>query len=199
MVCTLYKDFVHLTLDTFCLQRSGYCYHFTSLFYAIFVVFSSHSLFLFAMVTSRNIAFLILGFGSFLASAHPTDSAKALGTTAENLRRPMRIRARGVNSEVPASCIATSYNTYKAIVAKCPTSVLLDIKVPVGGQIALTNLKSQTVRLTPFPTSLSNSDKCAGCFRRHNRVRALPKRSRTNLPLDHIQLIHRLPNRRARR
>ncbi|KAE9976105.1 hypothetical protein BLS_002247 [Venturia inaequalis] len=97
------------------------------------------------MVTSRNIAFLILGFGSFLASAHPTDSAKALGTTAENLRRPMRIRARGVNSEVPASCIATSYNTYKAIVAKCPTSVLLDIKVPVGGQIALTNLKSQTV------------------------------------------------------
>ncbi|TID19134.1 gb [Venturia nashicola] len=96
------------------------------------------------MVNSRNIASLILGFGSLLGSTHPTD-----GTTSYTKRTKLSYNTAyqfsAVHAAVPASCIADSYDSYKAIVARCPTSVLKDIKVPVGGQIVLSGLKTQTV------------------------------------------------------
>lgn len=192
------------------------------------------------MVNSRNVACLILGFGSILGSAHPAELAKIHGTTKSgtssssaksgssaksngstksgssantntlntskggatfdattSAASAMTIHVNGTESRVPAECIATSYSSYPAIVAKCATSILKDIKVPVGGQIAITNLKSQTVRLIPSSLSRSLSDTCIGRFLRHNRIRRLPRRSRPNFPLDHIQLIRRLPNCRS--
>lgn len=201
------------------------------------------------MVNSRNIACLILGFGSILGSAHPAELSKVHGTTksgttsssssssksgtsaksgssaksngstksnsdtntntlntakggatfntATSAASAMTIHVNGTESRVPADCIATSYASYPAIVAKCATSILKDIKVPVGGQIAITNLKSQTVRLTPSSLSRPSSDTCIGRFLRHNRLRPLSRWSRPNLPLDHIQLIRRLPNCRS--
>lgn len=89
------------------------------------------------MANIQKVARLILGLGSLMGTALPANSAAA--TT---------MNVIGVAAEVPPECIATSYTSYQAVVAKCATSVLKDISVPVGGQIVLTGLNSKTVRLT---------------------------------------------------
>lgn len=121
-----------------------------------------------------------------------SSSSSALGLS-------MSFVVNGTNKEVPASCIATSYDTYKAIVSKCPTSILKDIKVPVNGQICLSNLKSQTVRAGPSLASRAFSNKRIGCFRRHNRLCCHPGRPRPNLSSNYIQLIFRHAHCRSRR
>jgi hypothetical protein len=98
------------------------------------------------MANFSKVAALVLGLGSLLGTALPTDLEVEVVSNIEAIDSP----------ELPAAgCTATSYSDIASIVASCPISIIQGVTVPAGGQIKLSGLRGKTVSspYTIMPTS----------------------------------------------